>query len=79
MAGRQGDGKNRTERGRSGSGSGKKNGNGGEGGNGEGGGERERRPLSNYNFDEAVLKVQEWNEALKCEFSYISHDLGIVF
>ncbi|TFY66122.1 hypothetical protein EVG20_g4965 [Dentipellis fragilis] len=23
------------------------------------------RPLSNYNFDEAVLKVQEWNEALK--------------
>lgn len=29
----------------------------------------ERRPLSNYNFDEAVLKVQEWNEALKCEFS----------
>ncbi len=28
----------------------------------------ERRPLSNYNYDEAVLKVQEWNEALKCEF-----------
>ena len=27
----------------------------------------ERRPPSNYNFDEAVLKVQEWNEALKCE------------
>lgn len=26
-----------------------------------------KRPLSNYNFDEAVLKVQEWNEALKCE------------
>ncbi|OSX57176.1 hypothetical protein POSPLADRAFT_1050231 [Postia placenta MAD-698-R-SB12] len=25
----------------------------------------ERRPQSNYNFDEAVLKVQEWNEALK--------------
>ncbi|KAJ7766474.1 hypothetical protein DFH07DRAFT_1058607 [Mycena maculata] len=24
-----------------------------------------RRPLSNYNYDEAVLKVQEWNEALK--------------
>lgn len=24
------------------------------------------RPLSNYNFDEAVLKVQEWNEALRC-------------
>ncbi|KAJ7202878.1 hypothetical protein GGX14DRAFT_653362 [Mycena pura] len=27
--------------------------------------EGQRRPLSNYNFDEAVLKVQEWNEALK--------------
>lgn len=27
-----------------------------------------RRPLSNYNYDEAVLKVQEWNEALKCTF-----------
>ena len=25
-----------------------------------------RRPLSNYNYDEAVLKVQEWNEALRC-------------
>lgn len=25
------------------------------------------RPLSNYNYDEAVLKVQEWNEALKCK------------
>lgn len=25
----------------------------------------DRRPLSNYNYDEAVLKVQEWNEALK--------------
>ncbi|TFK48734.1 hypothetical protein OE88DRAFT_1633996 [Heliocybe sulcata] len=24
-----------------------------------------RRPHSNYNYDEAVLKVQEWNEALK--------------
>ncbi|KAG6891524.1 hypothetical protein C0992_005059 [Termitomyces sp. T32_za158] len=24
-----------------------------------------KRPLSNYNYDEAVLKVQEWNEALK--------------
>ena len=23
---------------------------------------------SNYNYDEAVLKVQEWNEALKCMF-----------
>ncbi len=27
----------------------------------------EKRP-SNYNYDEAVLKVQEWNEALKCTF-----------
>lgn len=25
-----------------------------------------RRPRSNYNFDDAVLKVQEWNEALRC-------------
>jgi len=25
-----------------------------------------KRPLSNYNYDEAVLKVREWNEALKC-------------
>ena len=24
-------------------------------------------PSHNYNYDEAVLKVQEWNEALKCE------------
>ncbi|KAF8073920.1 hypothetical protein FPV67DRAFT_1479798 [Lyophyllum atratum] len=24
-----------------------------------------KRPLSNYNYDEAVQKVQEWNEALK--------------
>jgi len=30
-----------------------------------GGGEKRRH--SNYNYDEAVLKVQEWNEALKCE------------
>ncbi|KAI0292680.1 hypothetical protein B0F90DRAFT_1920254 [Multifurca ochricompacta] len=29
------------------------------------GGLQGSRPLSNYNFDEAVLKVQEWNEALK--------------
>lgn len=29
-----------------------------------------QRPLSNYNFDEAVQKVQEWNEALKCEISF---------
>lgn len=28
-----------------------------------------KRPLSNYNYDEAVLKVvQEWNEALKCTY-----------
>ncbi len=26
-----------------------------------------RRPVSGYNFDEALLKVQEWNEALKCD------------
>lgn len=25
----------------------------------------------NYNYDEAVLKVQEWNEALKCEQRFI--------
>lgn len=31
-----------------------------------------RRPLSNYNYDEAVLKVQEWNEALKCTWSPFS-------
>lgn len=30
------------------------------------------RPLSNYNFDEAVLKVQEWNEALRCESAAFS-------
>ena len=24
------------------------------------------RRSSNYGYDEAVLKVQEWNEALKC-------------
>lgn len=29
-------------------------------------GQDTKRPLSNYNYDEAVLKVQEWNEALKC-------------
>ncbi|KAJ7758429.1 hypothetical protein B0H14DRAFT_3598399 [Mycena olivaceomarginata] len=32
---------------------------------GAGEGPQQRRPLSNYNYDEAVLKVQEWNEALK--------------
>jgi len=31
------------------------------------GGDPSRRPRSNYNYDEAVLKVQEWNEALKCK------------
>jgi serine/threonine protein kinase len=31
-------------------------------------GEGQRRH-SNYNFDEALLKVQEWNEALKCQYS----------
>lgn len=34
-----------------------------EGSRGDG---RERGKTSNYNYDEAVLKVQEWNEALKC-------------
>ena len=42
--------------------------------NGNGAGASERRPLSNYNYDEAVLKVQEWNEALKCT-SYILSQL----
>ncbi len=28
----------------------------------------EKRPVSNYNYDQAVLKVQEWNEALKCKY-----------
>lgn len=27
-----------------------------------------RKQPVNYNYDEAVLKVQEWNEALKCEY-----------
>lgn len=31
------------------------------------------RPVSNYNFDEAVAQVQEWNEALKCESFKLSH------
>jgi len=30
-----------------------------------------RRPRSNYNFDDAVLKVQEWNEALRCTCFYL--------
>jgi serine/threonine protein kinase len=40
----------------------------------------EKRPLSNYNYDEAVLKVQEWNEALKCmlSYSFIFHQLMIL-
>ena len=33
------------------------------------------RPLSNYNYDEAVLKVQEWNEALKCESNTIGRSI----
>ena len=33
-----------------------------------------RAPLSNYNFDEAVLNVQERNEALRCE--YLINDEG---
>jgi serine/threonine protein kinase len=37
-------------------------------GESEGGREPSKRPVSNYNYDEAVLKVQEWNEALKCEY-----------
>ena len=31
-----------------------------------------RRPRSNYNFDDAVLKVQEWNEALRCTYLSIT-------
>jgi hypothetical protein len=41
------------------------------------GGDPSRRPLSNYNYDEAVLKVQEWNEALKCKLTrLLTHILG---
>jgi len=36
------------------------------------GGEKKRH--SNYNYDEAVLKVQEWNEALKCEYYRLLSD-----
>jgi hypothetical protein len=25
------------------------------------------RPRSNYNYDDAVKQVEEWNEALKCK------------
>lgn len=41
----------------------------GRGGDGPGDVTPEGTPkmTSKYNFDEAVLKVQEWNEALKCE------------
>jgi serine/threonine protein kinase len=42
---------------------------------------QQRRPLSNYNYDEAVLKVQEWNEALKCTFcarNYFSLNRNLV-
>lgn len=28
--------------------------------------EDRRKPLTNYNYDNAVLRVLEWNEALKC-------------
>jgi serine/threonine protein kinase len=35
------------------------------------------RPLSNYNFDEAVLKVQEWNEALRCEYPIKDEGLSV--
>ena len=31
-----------------------------------------KKPTSNYNYDEAVLKVQEWNEALKCKSRFYS-------
>jgi hypothetical protein len=30
------------------------------------------RPLSNCDFDEAVLKVQEWNEVLRCRSAVFS-------
>jgi serine/threonine protein kinase len=42
-----------------------------KGGSGVSTGDGEKRH-SNYNFDEAVLKVQEWNEALKCRFSSLA-------
>ena len=34
------------------------------------------RPPSNYNFDEAVLKVQEWNEALRCKYVMILFNMA---
>lgn len=38
-----------------------------------------KRPVSKYNYDEAVLKVQEWNEALKCESSLTIYNLFTYF
>jgi hypothetical protein len=38
----------------------------------------QKRPLSNYNYDEAVLKVQEWNEALKCKSPSIYHAIETI-
>lgn len=35
------------------------------------GNESAKRPPTNYNYDEAVLKVQEWNEALKCMYNFL--------
>lgn len=38
-----------------------------------------RRP-ANYNYDEAVQKVQEWNEALRCKFFFfLSLSVGCMF
>ncbi|KAI0035206.1 hypothetical protein K488DRAFT_76773 [Vararia minispora EC-137] len=45
----------------------------GTNGQAEGKGKTGTRPLSNYNFDEAVLKVQEWNEALKSPSRPLKH------
>jgi serine/threonine protein kinase len=42
--------------------------NGGKAGEPTQGTSNSKRPVTNYNYDEAVLKVQEWNEALKCTF-----------
>lgn len=45
---------------------------GGKGRDGDGSGdvtpEGTPKLTSKYNYDEAVLKVQEWNEALRCEY-----------
>jgi serine/threonine protein kinase len=32
------------------------------------------RPRSNYNYDDAVKQVEEWNEALKCKTSRYNRD-----